>query len=66
MAIDKLKTGGDGETLFVLRDPDQLYTHSEVCDLLEQAEGLGFSLARGSELERLTVRELDILVNRKQ
>lgn len=68
MPINKLKTKsvpGDGPTLFTLRDPGQLYTHSEVCDLLEKAEQMGFSLEAGSELEGLTVRELEILVNRK-
>lgn len=66
--IDRLKTRGTDadETLFILRNPDQLYTHSEICDLLEKAEALGFSLEKGTELERLTVRELDILVNRVQ
>lgn len=68
MPIDRFKTKGErgDETLFVLRDPEQTYTHSEVCDLLQKAEGLGFSLERGSELEKLTVRELDILVHRRQ
>jgi len=51
---------------FSLRDRDQIYTNSELCDLLEKAAALGFSLGPGSELERLTVRELDNLVNRKQ
>lgn len=68
MSIDKFKTRGtpQDETLFVLRDPQHLYSHSEVCDLLEKAEALGFSLERGTELEKLTVRELDILVHRVQ
>ena len=68
MPIDKLKTHGqpDDETLFVLRDPEQTYTHSEICDLLEKAEQLGFPLDRGTLLEKLTIRELDVLVNRKQ
>lgn len=68
MPIDKLKTRGnpEDETLFVLRDPDQTYTHSEICDLLEKAEAMGFSLEAGCELENLTIRELDVLVNRKQ
>ena len=55
-----------GVTQFVLRDPEELYSNSEVCDLLEAAEKLGFSLGAGSELEKLTVRELDVLVNRRQ
>jgi hypothetical protein len=68
MPINRLKTVGacSDETLFVLRDPEQFYTHSEVCDLLEKAGNMGFSLEKGSELEKLTVRELDVLVNRRQ
>ena len=67
MPIDHLKTKGtpQDETLFILRDPDQTYTHSEICDLLEKAESMGFSLEKGTDLEKLTVRELGILVNRK-
>ena len=52
--------------MFVLHDPDHEYSHSEVCDLLEEAERLGFSLDAGSELENLTVRQLEILVRRRQ
>lgn len=68
MPIDKLRTKGTDadETLFVLRDPEELYTHSEIVDLLQKAEDLGFPLERGSYLEKLTVRELDVLVNTKQ
>lgn len=68
MPINRLKTHGDDgdDTLWVLRDPDDLYEHEEICDLLEKAEKLGFSLERGTELEKLTVRELDVLVNRRQ
>ncbi len=68
MPIDKLKTCGTDadKTMFVLRDPEQTYTHSEVCDLLEKAESAGFSLEAGTILERMTVRELDVLVNRRQ
>ena len=67
MPIDKLKTHGepDDETNFILRDPDHLYTHSEVCDLLEEAERMGFSLDKGLELEKFTVGELDRMLHRK-
>jgi len=66
--IDKLKTKGtpSDETLFILRDPEELYTHSDIVDLLQKAEDLGFPLEAGTYLEKLTVRELDVLVNRKQ
>lgn len=68
MPVDPLKTKGtdSDETLFILRDPDHLYTHSEVVDLLQKAEDLGFDLEAGCQLEQLTVRDLDILVNRIQ
>jgi hypothetical protein len=67
MPIDKFRQDPtDSEVLFVLRDPGSFYTHSEVIDLLQKAQDLGFPLERGSYLERLTVRELDILVNRVQ
>ena len=67
MPIDRFKTKGkdSDETLFVLRDPDHYFTHTDVCDLLEEAERLGFSLEAGSELEGLTIRELEVLVRRK-
>lgn len=68
MPFNPLKTHGtpEDETLFILRDPDQTYTHSEICDLLAEAESLGFSLEKGSELESLTIRELEVLVKRRQ
>lgn len=68
MPVDKLKTHGrpDDETLFVLRDRERLYTHSEVCDLLEEAERRGFSLEARSELEGMTVRELETMLRTKQ
>lgn len=66
MPVDKFKTSGPGEVLFVLHDPDQVYTHSEVVDLLDRAESLGFSLDTGGELDGISVHDLDVLVNRKQ
>ncbi len=64
--IDRFKTSGPGEDVFVLRDPGHEYTHSEVCDLLQKAFDLGFDLETGTFLENMTVRELDVLVNRVQ
>lgn len=65
MPINRGKTKGTNsdEDLFVLRDPFKEYTHGEVCDLLEKAERMGISLDKGSELEGLTVKQLDNLVN---
>jgi hypothetical protein len=45
---------------------EHLYSDEEIAGLLEKAEGLGFSLEAGSELEPLTIRDLDRLVNVRQ
>lgn len=50
---------------FTIREPENLYSMDEIADLLAKAEGMGFSLGKGSELDNYTIRELDILVNRK-
>lgn len=65
MPIDRDRTKGDhqDETLFVLLDPERIYSHAQVCDLLEKAELLGISLDRGCFLESMTIRELEQLVN---
>jgi hypothetical protein len=36
-----------------------------ICELLFKAEALGFSLEKGSELESLTLEQLEILVERR-
>lgn len=54
------------ETLFTLRDPEQLYTHDEIVAILEKANAAGFSLEKNSPLEKLTIAEVDLLVNRKR
>ena len=48
-----------------MNDPDHLYTLSEIIDLLAKARDLGFSLERSSYLENLTIRELEVLINRR-
>ena len=50
----------------MLQNLDHLYLDEEVADLLKEAESLGFSLEKGSELEGLTVRDLEVLVKWKQ
>jgi len=45
---------------------ERLYSKEELCSLLEKAESAGFSLEAGSQLESLTLAELDRLVNVKQ
>lgn len=68
MPVDPLKThdNGPAEDVWILRDPGMTYTYSEICELLNKAEQMGFSLDKGTELERLTARELDALLNRVQ
>jgi hypothetical protein len=44
----------------------ELYMSQErICELLAKAEALGLSLEKGSELENLTLGELEILVERR-
>lgn len=42
------------------------YSEEEIAAILERAGKMGLSLEAGSELESLTIRQLDILVNRTQ
>jgi len=42
------------------------YSTDEIVDLLTKAQKLGFSLDKGSEIERLTVAQLDQIVNTRQ
>lgn len=53
------------ETLAIVRDPEGVYTHSEVVELFRRAVDQGFSLDAGGELDGLTVRELENLVTRR-
>lgn len=46
--------------------PKDHYTDGEVVELLEKAEAMGFNLDKGSELEGLTLSQLDQLVSTKQ
>lgn len=39
------------------------YTSDQIRGLLRKAKAIGFSLKRGCQLERLTLHELDVLVN---
>lgn len=49
-----------------VNNPGHLYSDDEIALLLREAERLGFSLEAGSELEKLTIRELEILVKTEQ
>ena len=54
----RLKSPENDELVLVLSDPDCAYTHSEICDLLDQAEKLGFDFD-GPELQTIhTARQL--------
>lgn len=46
--------------------PERTYSDEEICALLEKAERLGFSLDAGSDLESMTIGELEKLVNTRQ
>ena len=45
---------------------ERYFTDDEIANLLERAHDLGFSLDAGCDLERLTIIELETLVNTRQ
>jgi hypothetical protein len=45
---------------------ERFYSEEEICALLARAEEIGLSLEAGSPLEKLTIRELERLLNVKQ
>lgn len=45
---------------------ERTYSDEEIVELLEKAEALGFSTAQGSELEHLTLAQIDNLVHTVQ
>lgn len=45
---------------------EQIYTDTEIVDLLEKAYAMGLDLRKGSELEQYTIGELDRMVNQRQ
>lgn len=68
MPIDRSITHAnpDDELLLVLHDPHHEFSYSEICDLIDQAEALGFDL-QGPELRHIhTARQLATLVHRRQ
>jgi hypothetical protein len=48
-----------------LRSEDRIYTASELEDILERAEALGFQM-NSPVIARMTLRELEVLVTQKQ
>lgn len=67
-----LRTGRSGFTkasnrnVILMAESEHYYTAKELCELLDRAEQLGFSLEAGSELENMTVAELERLVTNIQ
>jgi hypothetical protein len=49
-----------------IHEPAEIYTASEIEELIDKAEKLGFYTGPGSALEKLTVYDLDVLVNTRQ
>ena len=45
---------------------ERIFSDEEICDLLERAAALGFSLDKGSELEQLSICELEKLISLRQ
>lgn len=44
---------------------DRIYTEEEIIELLDRADRLGLSLESGSDIEKLTIADLERLVNYK-
>jgi hypothetical protein len=53
----------NAETLFVIKDPTRIYSLDKVYGLLEEAQRRGMDLGANSPLEKLTVGELDAMLN---
>jgi len=47
-------------------DRERFFSDDEICELLERAERAGFSLERGSELEKLSLADVERLLDRMQ
>lgn len=47
----------------VIRDPEGIYPEAAIIRLLLVAERQGYSLEKGSILESMTVRQLDLLIH---
>jgi hypothetical protein len=63
--------GKPGDTLFcatilLVRAPDDLMTMLEIIEILEKAQALDLDMEAGSDLEKMTLRELESLVNNRQ
>lgn len=51
------------ETLFILKDPEDLYTVEKIQSILQMAEAQGHPLEKGSYLEKMTIRQIDDMVH---
>lgn len=54
-----------GETVFVIADPEKLYSLSQVIEILQLAEDMGLPLGKGTYVETMTVRQLESLVRKR-
>lgn len=45
---------------------ERYFTDSEIAELLERAEALGFSMEKGSELEKMTLAEIERMLETRQ
>jgi len=45
---------------------ERLYSDEEICELLEKAQAMWLSLEKGSELEQITLGDLERLVTQVQ
>jgi len=51
----------ENDALFLIHDPNALYTCKMIADVIERAEAQGHPVKRGSYLEHMTVAQLDRL-----
>lgn len=63
MPVEKLPPGEIGEVMYPLRDPVRMYNIDQVVAMLQKAEAAGLDLSKGCDLERLTLGQIDALVN---
>lgn len=51
------------DTLFLIRDPEGMFTLGQITALVEKAEKCGYPLEKGSYLESMTVKQLARLMD---
>jgi hypothetical protein len=63
MGVRKGYPGEAGDVQFVIRDPEFAYSLDRVVAILAKAEEMGLPLEKGSYLESMTIRQLDMLIH---